>query len=106
MKKFRTIAATILGGALICIVLTACENFLKGQEVKEQILDTIAYNNAPTCKVLLKADPAMGEFLSNGEQTFKVGYGSEIQFSVVKSAYCFTGFEAVSKLDQNVSLNE
>lgn len=106
MNKIRTIAATILGGALFCIVLTSCENFLKSQEVKEQILDTIAYNNAPECKVLLKADPAMGEFLSNGEQTFKVGYASEIQFSVVKSAYCFTGFEAVSKLDQNVSLNE
>ena len=106
MNKFRSIAATILGGALICIALTACENFLKGQNTKEELDKIIAYNNAPSCKVLFKADPAMGEFLSNGEQSLKVGFGSEIQFAVAKEDYLFIGFEAVSKIDSNASRSE
>lgn len=89
---------------LIC--LTSCENFLDNENIKDDILDTIEYNNAPECTVLLKAPNGYGEFYPDGEKTFKVGYATEVQFTVNQEKYSFRKLEAVSKSDSSKSLSD
>ncbi len=90
-----------LAGAFL---FSSCENFLDDKNVSDEILDTIAYNNAPDCNVLFQADNEMGKFLTGENIIFKVGYNSEVQFSVNKNDYIFTGLEAVSKTNPDKSL--
>ena len=73
----------LLGVSLAALtMLASCENFLKnGKDVKDEVLDSIAYNNAPSCTVSF-ADEGKGEFLGNKKETFKIGYASQIQFEV------------------------
>ena len=90
-----------LAGAFL---FSSCENFLDDKNVSDEILDTIAYNNAPDCNVLFQADNEMGKFLTGENIIFKVGYNSEVQFSLNKNDYIFTGLEAVSKTNPDKSL--
>ena len=66
MKKSLTLKL-IGGGLLLCIVnllsLTSCENFLNGESVKEEIVDTIAYNNAKDISISLSCKEEMGIIL-------------------------------------------
>ncbi|MCR4900527.1 MAG: DUF6273 domain-containing protein [Treponema sp.] len=80
--------------ALVC--LTSCENFLKGEEVKKEIEESIAYANAKECTLIVKSDPAYGSFLSEGEKKCKLGYTINLQFTVTTQDYMFMGLEAVS----------
>ena len=81
-------------------MLTSCDNFLKnGQDVKNEVLDTIAYNNAPSCTVNF-SDEGMGQFLGNKKETFKVGYASQVQFEVNTDDYYFIGLEAVTNSEK------
>lgn len=50
-----------------------------------------------------KADSEMGEFFPEREKVFKVGYETEIQFSVNLDKYVFKGFEAVCVSDDSIS---
>ena len=90
--------------AIIC--LTSCENFLDNENIKDEILSTIEYNNAAECTVLIKTQKDLGEFYPEGEKTFKVGYGSEVQFTVNKEKYSFRKLEAVSKSNPDKSLSD
>ena len=97
----------LLGGGLFAAAgLTSCDNFLNGSKVRDEIVETIAYNNAPTCTVMLKADADKGEFSSDGEKSFKVGYNSEVQFTVNQDNYVFKSLEAVSRSDTSVSRSD
>ncbi len=89
---------------LLC--LNSCENFLDNENIKDDILGTIEYNNAPECTVLLKAPNGYGEFYPDGEKTFKVGYATEVQFTVNQEKYSFRKLEAVSKSDSSKSLSD
>ena len=103
-SKSKKTLSTILGGAFLCIViLTSCNNFLKGGETKKQIEDSIAYANAQSCKLYLKSDSAMGSFLSEGEVECKVGYTVDIQFTLNKDDWYFDTLEAVSTADATES---
>lgn len=98
----------MIGGGYSCIVksaallilstllFTSCENFLDNKDVKDEILDVIAYNNAPECIVLFSTQNSMGSFLVTGRQTLKVGYKLQVQYTVTTSDYIFEGLEAVS----------
>ena len=88
---------------VILFTLTSCENFLTGGKVKKEIEDAIAYNNAPSVTVYLKSDAAFGEFLSDGEKSFKVGYDTQIQFSVNTDSYVFDSLEAVVRTSPETS---
>lgn len=86
----------VRGGLLALTLFASCDNFLKnGQEVKDEVLDAIAYNNAPSCTVSFSAE-GMGEFLGNKKETFKVGYAQQVQFEVYLDDWDFTGLEAVT----------
>ena len=94
------ITILLLGGGLLFLAgLTSCENFLDGNNVKDEIIKEIEYNNAPECTVLLKTQAEMGEFYPEGEKKFKLGYDSEVQFTVNLANYVFDRLEAVSKSD-------
>ena len=38
-------------GALLCIVLTGCGNYLRGQEIRNELEERIAYANAPSYNI-------------------------------------------------------
>ena len=96
----------VRGGLVVSIALTSCENFLDGNNVKDEIIKEIEYNNAPECTVLLKTQAEIGEFYPEGEKKFKVGYASEVQFTVNLENYVFDRLEAVSKSDPDKSRND
>ena len=102
MKKhfYNRLATTILllGGGLVALTgLTSCENFLNGGGVRKEIEEVIAYNNAQSVTVYLKSDTEQGEFLSDGEKSFKIGYDTLVQFSVNQNSYVFEKLEAVTR---------
>ena len=103
MKKssvMTTLKTTFLMIGAALTMLTSCDNFLKnGQDVKNEILDSIAYNNAPSCTVNF-SDEGMGTFLVNKKETFKVGYASQVQFEAKIEEYYFIGLEAVNNSDK------
>ncbi len=109
MKHRKSLLKTtilLLGGGLLALTsLTSCENFMKSGQVRDEIVDAIAYNNAPSCTVNF-TDEGMGEFLGNKKETFKVGYAAQIQFEVNQDDYHFTGFEAVTNDSEKTPLSD
>lgn len=97
---------SIISGVLLFISFSACKNFMNSESVKKEIQNTIAYNNALTCQILLKAQQGTGEFLSDGEKDCKEGYTIDIQFTLNSAEYVFKGFKAVGKTDETKSLAE
>ena len=98
-RSFRTLFSTIflLGGGLLAIAgLTSCENFLNGGDVKQEIEDAIAYNNAKELTVLVSANEGTGSTLPGGNYTAKQGYAFEISFSE-NPDYSFIEWIAVEK---------
>lgn len=98
----KTIVILLCGAFCLVTGLTSCEYFMNGQDIQSEILDSIAYNNAPTCKVYLKTDSKYGDFLSGTEKEFKVGYEAIIQFEVNSLEYVFKEFQAFN-LDETQS---
>ena len=96
------------GGVFFCIALLfiSCENFLKSSEIAQEIKDTIDYNNAPSSTIVLNAPEGTGKFLSGNEKTCKLGYTINVQFSVNQNDYVYTGMQAVSKLNPEISRAE
>ena len=108
-RLFNNFATTILllGGGLVALTsLASCDNFLNAGQVKREIEESIAYNNAPASNVRLKSDDKQGEFLSDGEKSFKLGYNTSVQFTVKSEDYVFIGLEAVSNIDASQSRAE
>ena len=96
---------TFCGIMLICLMFfSSCENFLNGGKVRDEILDTVAYNNAPESTVFFSAQDKMGSFLVTGRQTLKLGYEWQVQFTVNTQDYVFECLEAVSSEDSSKSL--
>ena len=106
MKKslFKVIITILLTGGVL--TLTACDFFLNGEELKKELDQQIAYTNAPSVSVYLKADAELGEFLSDGEKSFKVGYDTEVQFTVNQESYVFEKLEAVVRNSPETSRSE
>ena len=106
IAKFLTTILLFGGGLYTLTNLASCDNFLNSGDLREDIQNAIDYNNAATCTVYLKADADKGDFLSDGEKTFKIDYNSEVQFSVNLDSYVFKGLEAVSRSDPNISRSD
>ncbi len=105
-NKYLTFFRSLLFSGFIIVVLTfltGCENFLKGNDVKSQLEDLIAYENALTHQLIVRADPAMGSFLSDGEKPCKLGFTTDLQFTMNTEDYFFHGFEAVCVNDTSQS---
>ena len=87
-------------------LFVSCENFLNGEQTKNEILDAIAYNNAPSCTIILDDSDGTGTFLAGSEKSCKVGYTIDVQFSLTSKGYVYTGMKAVSKSNSTVSRSE
>ena len=97
----------LLGAGLCAIAgLTSCQNFLNGAENRKQLKESIAYANAQSCKLYLKADAATGSFLSGNEVNCKVGYTIDLQFTVNKADWYFVSLKAVAANDEDQSREE
>ena len=97
---------SILRWEVFCIVLSlfvSCENFLNGQDVKEQIEEAIAYNNAMSSTLIFRAANNEVDFLTGNEKICRLGYTVDIQFSVNSNDYKFHNLEAVSLIDKTES---
>ncbi len=100
------ITILLLGGGLFAAAgLASCENFLDGGDVKREIEDAIAYNNAKQLTVLLSAQEGTGSTLPSGNYTAKQGYDFEISFSE-NPAYSFVKWTAVSRTDSKTEITD
>ena len=68
-KIFKSVFALITFLALICANFISCDNFLNGGDIKKEIEDVIAFNNAKVVNVSLACDEAVGTLFPN--QTYK-----------------------------------
>ena len=88
----------------ISLFFTSCDNFMNAGDIRKEIEDTIAYNNAQSCDVSFKMDSEkMGEFLGTTQKTLHKGYEVEVQFEINILEYHFETLEAVSYTDKSVS---
>ena len=106
MKKSLFNLITVAFAAVCALSLASCDFFLHGEELKKELDQQIAYTNAPSVSVYLKADAELGEFLSDGEKTFKVGYDTEVQFTVNQESYVFEKLEAVVRNSPETSRSD
>lgn len=106
LNNLKKCLITILGGALFCIVFSACDNFLNSKDVAKEIQNAIDYNNSITSHILLKAVPNTGEFLSDGEKDCKEGYAIDVQFTLNSKDYVYRGMKAISKTDETKDLSD
>lgn len=94
--------------SFLCLTLffISCENFLDSDGLADDIKESIAYNNAPSSTLVLNAPEGTGRFLSANEQTCKLGYTINIQFSVNSNDYFYKGMQAVSKSKPSESMSK
>ena len=85
------------------ILFSSCDNFMNSGNISREIKESIAYNNAAACTIVLKAEQEMGEFLSGSQMTIREGYDSQIQFSLNQESYLFVEFKAVCNADSSIS---
>lgn len=102
LKFLRTLLQLGLA-AFVLTFFTGCENFMRGSNVKQELEELIAYENALTHQLIIRSDPAMGSFLSEGEKPCKLGFTIDLQFTMNKDDYVFHGFEAVCVNDPTQS---
>ena len=96
MKKslFKVITTILLTGGVL--TLTACDHFLQGPDVKNEILNAISYNNAKEIPVLIQSQVNTGTTVPSGNHTAKQGYDFEISFTEA-SEFSFEKWIAVAK---------
>ena len=108
MKKcsyFNNLVKLCLGGVLTCIVslvITSCDNFLSGGDVKAEIEQAIAYKNAKEISALIQPEVGTGITVPSGDYTFKLGYDFEVNFTA-DSSYSFIKWIVVSKENPDTS---
>ena len=97
MRKSNSIILlfSLLFGAFL---FSGCENFLKGQQIKEEIEKIIAYNNAKSYTIIVTADKDSGQIKKpiTGELTQKATDVFEIKFEP-NPEYSFARWEATSE---------
>ena len=103
--NFLTTILLIGSGLFLTTGLSSCENFLDGGDVKREIEDAIAYNNAKQLTVQLYAQEGTGSTLPSGNYVAKQGYDFEISFSE-NPAYSFVKWTAVSKTDSKTEITD
>ncbi len=105
IHNFLTTILLLCAGLIAAAGLTSCENFLDGGDVKREIEDAIAYNNAKQLTVQLYAQEGTGSTLPSGNYVAKQGYDFEISFSE-NPAYSFVKWTAVSKTDSKTEITD
>ena len=99
-KSFITSIFIILGGALFCIVLAGCENFMKGSDIRKELEEavTIANTSPVTYYVTVEEDAGTvipEQFRAKKNETF------EIQLKI-KAGWEFIQWEVLDKTTRKV----
>ena len=102
-KHFANILSIVLlmGGVFTCIVLTSCENFLFGGELKKQIQADLNYAKAPFYTISVQAVantgiikiPLSGEVEKKVTDTFSVKFEPAANHTFIKWEAYFTDSE-------------
>ena len=45
---FAKLFTALTGGVLLCLAAASCDNFLKAEQIKDDIVDIIDYYNSPS----------------------------------------------------------
>ncbi len=102
MKKHSSIlfvtVLLLVGGLYSTLSLTSCKNFLNGGEVRQEIQEVIAYNNAKEISVLIQPKEGTGSTNPVSNYVAKKGYFFDISFSEHPS-YSFIKWIAVLEDD-------
>ncbi len=80
-----------MGGVFICMILTACENFLEGSQVKKDLEAQIDYASMQKYDVevsLINSDH--GELFCTGNTNLTVGDSFQIEFRLNSNFYTFS----------------
>ena len=93
-RTFSKLLNTILGGALFCIVLASCENFMTGGNIRKEIEAAIAEANASKIEVTVQPEQDTGTSIPFGLYETKVGKTFKISFTENKQ-YSFIKWKAV-----------
>ena len=74
VRYFFTILSTILlfgEGLAVTAGLTSCDNFLNSADIRQEIEEAIAYNNALSSTLIFRAANGTGDFLTGSEKACK-----------------------------------
>lgn len=85
----------MMGGVVICIVFTACENFLDGAVLKKSVEKEIEWEKAESLSVLVTPEEGTGSTVPFGNYDCKLGYFFEVSFTE-NNSYSFIKWAAVS----------
>ena len=85
----------LMGGVFVCIVFTACENFLDGAVLKKSVEKEIEWEKAESLSVLVTPEEGTGSTVPFGNYDCKLGYFFEVSFTENYS-YSFIKWAAVS----------
>jgi hypothetical protein len=108
VQKYSVIAALCGLFLFASFLFTGCENFLKSQEVKEEIVQAIDYNNAPYYPIAIEAVKGSGTIRTHlsGTALQKVTDTFTVKFEP-ESGYKFIRWEAVlNELGENESIDD
>ena len=99
--------------SFLCVVLLAlisCDNFLKNENISNEIKDTIAYNNAQIVKVNLYCKEGMGTIYPDNYYDAHVGFDFKLQFIPNKKNYELRNpekiFEAVNIKNESKKMSD
>lgn len=70
---------------VVGLILTSCENFLSGDELRQQIAQEIEYANAQEIEFVVYSEPNQGITIPNGSFKRKVDYDFEISFTPLEN---------------------
>ena len=107
-NQIKSNSIILLFSLLFCgilLTLTSCENFLNGKQVKDEILDAIAYNNAKEITVLVQAQEGSGSTVPAGNYVAKKGYDFDLSFTEA-AGYSFIKWIAVDKDDPKTIITD
>lgn len=95
-KKFEFCTSPFFndGGVVICIVFTACENFLDGAVLKKSVEKEIEWEKAESLSVLVTPEEGTGSTVPFGNYDCKLGYFFEVSFTE-NNSYSFIKWAAV-----------
>ncbi len=98
LKILRTVS--LAAGALICLSLSACDNFMDGGLTKEDIQQEIENYIGTSTVITLHADSEKGTMSPAGLLTLRAGMSVELEFQM-NSQYKFRGFEVSDPVTGN-----
>lgn len=94
-KSFITSIIAMLSGAFVCMVLAGCENFLKGSDIREDLIEAIEIANSNPVTYYIQTDEGAGA-LSAGQIRLKRKEKFDIMFTP-SSEWKFLRWEVIDR---------